>query len=365
MNQSEPLLLLVNPGSTSTKMAVWRGSEPLFSRTVQHGAAELANFHSIAEQHDFRKRVILEILRENGCCLSDFTAVVGRGGLLRPLPAGTYRVDAAMIADLEAGVQGEHASNLGGLIAAELAREAGITAYVVDPVVVDEMDEVAKLTGHPRIFRQSVFHALNHKAVAHLACRKLNKTYAGSRLIVAHLGGGISVGVHRDGRVVDVNNALDGDGPMAPERAGSLPAGQWLSECLRPERDAAGLRRQLAGLGGWKAHLGTSNAREVHERMVQGDRQAALVFEATAYQVAKEIGAAATVLEGKVDAIVFTGGLAHDADLIGRITARVAFIAPVLVFPGEDEMRALAEGVLRVLRGEEPLRIYADFRSKG
>ena len=353
------IVLAINPGSTSTKVAVYNGTERLFEETLRHSAEDLAPYARVADQYEFRRDVILGFLKRQGFSGDKFAAVVGRGGLLRFIPGGTYLVNDEMVADLRAGARGEHASNLGGLLARELSTEWGVPSYIVDPVVVDEMEEIARLSGHPLIPRKSIFHALNQKAVAKRYAASLQKPYNGLNLIVAHLGGGISVGAHRQGRVVDVNNALDGEGPFSPERSGSLPVGDLAKLCFSGKYTHAEIKKMLTGQGGLVAYLGTNDGREVRRRIDEGDAQAKLVYEALAYQVAKEIGSMAAVLKGKVDAVLLTGGLAYDKDyLIARISERVSFIAPVVTMPGEDEMSALAEGALRVLRGEETPLVY-------
>lgn len=351
-------ILVINPGSTSTKIAVFEDDKEVFKKNLSHSKEELSKFEKIVDQYEFRRDVILTTLKEEGVKLEEISAVVGRGGLLRPIPGGTYRVNEAMLHDLRIGLQGEHASNLGGILAYEIAKPYGIPAFIVDPVVVDEMEPIAKISGLPEIERRSIFHALNQKAVARLAAKDLGKDYEDVNLIVVHLGGGISVGVHRKGRVIDVNNALNGDGPFAPERAGGLPVWDAMKLALSGKFTERELKKKLAGQGGIVAYLGTNNMREVEKMVKAGDEKATLIFQAMAYQVAKEIGADATVLKGEVDAIVLTGGLAHSELFVGWIKERVSFIAKVLVYPGEDEMRALAFGALRVLRGEENVREY-------
>lgn len=349
---NDPLILVINPGSTSTKVAVFRGEEKLLHENIFHSLEELKSYKRIADQHGFRKSVILSFLDDHRCDIEGFSAVVGRGGMLLPVESGTYRITEKTV-DYLMNNPVEHASNLGALLAYEIGKPANIKAYIVDPIVVDEMEDVARVTGLPEVPRRSIFHALNQKAAAREAALRLGKKYDEVRLIVAHLGGGISVGAHDKGRVVDVNNALNGEGPMGPERAGSLPAWQLVELALSGKFDAAGLRRRITGGGGLTAHLGTNDVREVKRRMEKGDVRCALVYRAMAYQTAKEIGSMAAVLEGKIDAIVFTGGMAHDGDLIRLIEGRTSFLAPIVILPGEDEMASLAMGVLRVLRGQE------------
>ncbi len=351
-------LLIINPGSTSTKIAVTEDEREVLSANISHSAEELAPYNRIVDQKGFRKDIILRLLREKDIDPSGLTAVVGRGGLLVPIPSGVYRVNDRMLEDLYKGVQGEHASNLGGLIADEIARPLGIPAFIVDPVVVDELDEWARLSGIPEIRRRSIFHALNHKYSARLAARELGRNYESANLIVCHLGGGISIGAHRQGRVVDVNNALNGEGPIAPERAGTVPAGDLVGLAFSGKYDLGDLKKMLTGRGGMVAYLKTNDMRETLKRVAGGDREAGLVFEAMVATVAKQIGACAAVLKGQVDGIVLTGGLALSAEFVDRIKERVQFLGPVFVFPGENEMAALAEAGRRVMRGEETARTY-------
>lgn len=351
-------ILVINPGSTSTKIAIFEDEKELLSKTIRHSSDELKNFKSIISQYDFRVRIIEEELSKLNFKLEDFDAFVGRGGLLHPIESGTYRVNEAMLQDLLEARYGEHASNLGAIIAFNLAKKVNKPAYIVDPVVVDEMEPLARYSGLKGIERKSIWHALNQKAVARRAARDLGKTYQDVNLIVVHLGGGISVAAHKKGRTVDVNNALNGDGPFAPERAGGLPTISLVDLCLSGKYTYEEMKKLLAGKGGLVSHLGTNNALEVEKRIEDGDSYAKLVYEAMAYQVAKTIGEMATVLEGKVDAIVLTGGLARSDMLVNWIKERVSFISKVLVYPGEDEMTALLEGALRVLRGEEKEKTY-------
>jgi butyrate kinase len=358
-------LLVINPGSTSTKVSVYEDEQPLFVGTLHHSAREIGAFDHILDQYEFRLRVILEWLQERGIALASLSAVVGRGGLLRPIPSGTYRVTERMLTELGArNKEREHASNLGALLAHDIAEGVGLPAFIVDPVSVDEFDDLARVSGLPEIERRSLSHALNLKATARRAAADLGRPYPELNLIVVHLGGGISVTAHRRGQMVDVNQALDGTGPFAPERSGGLPVGDLVRMCFgvvpfdNLSLTYEEMFRKLAGQGGLVAHLGTNDAVEVEERIAVGDEHARLVYEAMAYQTAKEVGAMATVLEGLVDAIVITGGVAHSEMLVGWIRERVAWIAPVLVYPGEDEMLAMAQGALRVLRGEETARDY-------
>ena len=351
-------LLIINPGSTSTKIAIFDNEKPVLEETLRHSNEELAPFGTIIEQYEFRKNVILDTLNANGINITKLSAVVGRGGLLKPLESGTYRVNSKMLDDLRHRPMGHHASNLGAIIAHEIASQLGIPAFIVDPVVVDEMDEIARISGMPEIERISLLHALNQKAVGRRAAADLNRKYEDLNLIIAHLGGGISVGAHRKGRVVDVNNALDGEGPFSPERAGGLPIDGLIKLCYSGKYTLDEIKKKITGKGGLVAYLGTNDGREVVRMIEEGNKKAELVYKAMAYQVAKEIGACAAVLEGKVDAVCLTGGLAYDKHLTGWIKERVEFIGEVKVYPGEDEMIALAEGGLRVLREEEAAREY-------
>ncbi len=351
-------LLIINPGSTSTKIAIFDNEKPVLEETLRHSNEELAPFGTIIEQYEFRKNVILDTLNANGINITKLSAVVGRGGLLKPLQSGTYRVNSKMLDDLRHRPMGHHASNLGAIIAHEIASQLGIPAFIVDPVVVDEMDEIARISGMPEIERISLLHALNQKAVGRRAAADLNRKYEDLNLIIAHLGGGISVGAHRKGRVVDVNNALDGEGPFSPERAGGLPIDGLIKLCYSGKYTLDEIKKKITGKGGLVAYLGTNDGREVVRMIEEGNKKAELVYKAMAYQVAKEIGACAAVLEGKVDAVCLTGGLAYDKHLTGWIKERVEFIGDVRIYPGEDEMIALAEGGLRVLREEEDAREY-------
>jgi butyrate kinase len=345
-------ILAINPGSTSTKIAIFLGDEKILSQNISHTAEELAPFPKIIDQHHFREKVILDFLKQNAFDVGLLAAVVGRGGLLGPMASGTYLVNDEMTEYLK-HTQTEHASNLGALLASDIAKTIGVKAFIADPVTVDEMADVARITGLPEIPRISIFHALNQKAAARQAAKNLGKPYEKSRLIVAHLGGGISVGAHVDGKVVDVNNALNGDGPFAPERAGSLPSWSLIELATSGKHDRATLKKMITGKGGIVAHLKVNDMRKVEEMVKAGDRKAQVVFEAMAYNVAKEIGSLAAVLEGKIDAIVLTGGIAYDQIFIELIRRRVEFLAPLIILPGEDEMTALAQGALRVFLGEE------------
>lgn len=297
-------------------------------------------------------------MEKNNIALESLDGVVGRGGLLNPIEGGTYEVNDRMLEDLKAGLLGEHASNLGGILAYEISKAIDKKSFIVDPVVVDEMQDVARISGLKEIERKSIFHALNQKAVARKYAKAIDRKYEDLNLIVAHLGGGVSVGTHEKGRVIDVPNALDGEGPFSPERAGSLPVGDIVNICFSGEYTKEEVKKMLKGNGGIVSYLNTNDAREVEDRIKDGDQYAKLIYYAMAYQVAKEIGASAAVLKGKVDGIIITGGIAYDKVFTSWIEERVSFIGPVTVYPGEDELTALAEGGLRVLRGEEEAKIY-------
>ncbi|MDF2571027.1 MAG: Butyrate kinase [Sporomusa sp.] len=351
-------ILAINPGSTSTKVAVYDNEILLFEQVVRYSNEDLAPFESVIAQYEFRKNGILEMLADKGVALESLDAVVGRGGLLKPISGGTYAVNATMLEALRLAERGEHASNLGGVIAKEIGDKLHIPSYIVDPVVVDELADIARVSGIPGYDRLSTFHALNQKAVARRISKELGKSYDKANLIIAHMGGGITVGAHQGGRVIEVNDGLYGEGPFSPERAGSVPTGHMLDLCFSGEHTSNEVKKIIAGKGGLVAYLGTNDGREVVKRIEAGDAKAKLVYEAMAYQIAKEIAADAAVLFGKVDAIVLTGGLAYDKLLVQLITERVRFIAEVKVVPGEHEMIALTEGALRVLRGEETAKEY-------
>ena len=350
-------VLVINPGSTSTKVAIFKNEENLFQTNLSHSPEELDRFEKIADQYDLRKDIILKWLEEKGISTDDLIAVVGRGGLLRSMPGGTYKVTSPMIQDLKVGVQGEHASNLGGIIARAIADRADAEAYIVDPVAVDEFQDIARISGMPEIERRSLGLALNIKAVGHRTALDMNKKFHEVNLIVAHLGGGISVAPVNKGRILDYNNANE-MGPFSPERTGGLPVGDLAGLCFSGKYTFKEIKTKLRGKGGLTAYLGINDAREVEEMIQAGDEKAKLVYKAMAYQIGKEIGSMSTVLGGQIDAVVLTGGLAHSEMLTKDIKAMTEFIAPVVIHPGEDEMQALNEGVLRVQKGEETPKIY-------
>ncbi|ELC8419752.1 butyrate kinase [Clostridium perfringens] len=351
-------LLIINPGSTSTKIGVYEGEKEILEETLRHSAEEILKYDTIFDQLDFRKEVILKVLKEKGIDINELDAVVGRGGMLKPIEGGTYEVNEAMVEDLKIGVQGPHASNLGGILSNEIAKEIGKRAFIVDPVVVDEMEDVARLSGVPELPRKSKFHALNQKAVAKRYAKEHNASYEDVNLIVVHMGGGVSVGAHRKGRVIDVNNALDGDGPFSPERAGGVPSGELLEMCFSGKYSKEEVYKKLVGKGGFVAYANTNDARDLIKLSQEGDEKGLLIFNAFIYQIAKEIGSMAVVLDGEVDAIVLTGGIAYSDYVTNAINKKVKWIAPMVVYGGEDELLALAQGAIRVLDGVEEAKIY-------
>jgi len=357
-----PTILAINPGSTSTKCAIYQDTGEAWKKSVSHSPEELARRRGMREQLELRGRAVREGIEESGIPLGEISAVVGRGGLLRPLEGGVYEVNEKMKADLSTARYGTHASNLGALIADSIASEIGVRAFIVDPVVVDELDPIARYSGIPEIPRRSIFHALNQKAIARKAARGLGKPYAGCSLVVAHMGGGISIGIHVNGRVVDVNNALDGEGPFAIERAGTVPAGDWMRWVLAHQHDPQGLQLMLTGKGGLVAYLGTNDFPGIEKSAEGGgERDSALCDElirAQCYQISKSIAGLSCFTGGRLDAIVLTGGLAFSKRVVEDITRRVSFLAPVLVFPGENELEALAMGAREVLLGEADARTY-------
>jgi butyrate kinase len=358
-NLAKRLILAVNPGSTSTKFSLYEEADMVFERSLCHTPEELSRFEKIADQFHFRKKLIMDELRSQQVDFASIAAVVGRGGLVKPIESGIYRVNQRMKDDLTAGVSGQHASNLGGLIADDIASSLpNAAAYIVDPVVVDELNPVARISGHPEIERRSIFHALNQKAIARIYADAVGRRYEEMRLVIAHMGGGISVGAHLCGKVIDVNNALDGDGPFSPERSGGLPSGQLTDLCFSGKFSHAEIKSMITGKGGMMAYLGTNNFKEVCRMAGNGESKAILISRGVAYQVAKEIGAMSAVLGGKVDAIILTGGMAYQDTLIKNISEMVSFIAKIVVYPGEDELKALAFNALLALDGRIVIKTY-------
>jgi butyrate kinase len=352
-------ILVLNPGSTSTKIAVYEKRNQVFLKNIKHDQEKLRSFEHIADQFTFRKETIVEEVKNAGLDINKVKIVVGRGGLLKPIPGGVYEVNDAMIRELTYPVS-EHESNLGGLIAHEIARDIGphVKAYIVDPICVDEMEEISRISGMPEIPRKSIFHALNQRAVARTHARENGWKYEELNLIVAHMGGGVSVGCHCKGRVIDTNNGLNGDGPMTPERTGGLPVAQLTELCFSGKYTKAEVLKKIKGWGGFCAYLGTNDVVEIERRIHDGDEYAKLIFSAMAYQVAKEIGAMSTVLKGQVDAILLTGGVAYSNRMTEMISERVKHLAPVRLYPGEGEMDALALNAYLVMTGELEVKEY-------
>ena len=350
--------LIINPGSTSTKIGVFEDETLLFEETLRHSTEEISQYATIFDQKDFRKKIITDLLKEKNFDVNTLNMVVGRGGMLKPIPGGTYAVTDDLLEDLKVGVQGQHASNLGGILAREIADSIGVPSYIVDPVVVDELAPAARYSGMAEIPRGSIFHALNQKAVAKRYAAETGKSYESLRLIVVHMGGGVSVGAHEDGKVVDVFSAFDGDGAFSPERAGGVPCGALVKLCFSGKYTEKEVYSKLIGKGGFNAYCGTNDMRDVDKMVDEGDKKAEEVREAFITQVAKDIGSMACVLQGKVDQILVTGGIAYDQAVVAGLKERAEWIAPFTVYPGEDELMALVQGGLRVLRGEEEVKVY-------
>lgn len=356
-------VLSINPGSTSTKVARFLGEEPVWNETIRYSSDELAPFGSIMEQFDFRLKTIRDILAQRDGGNVPVDAVVGRGGIIDPLPGGTFRVDETLIARLRLGKPWEHASNLGGVLANALATEWKVPAFIVDPVSVDEMVPEAKIMGLPDLPKPAFSHALNIKATVRRAARDKGAPWDSLNFVVAHLGGGISIVAHRKGRIVDLSNGTE-YGPFAADRTGGLPVGALASLCFSGQYTERDVRRKLMGHGGILAYLGVTDLREVRKMIDAGDERAALVYRALVWQVAKEIGAQAVSMGEKIDAILFTGGMAYDSEFVRMLQERVQWIAPCLVYAGEDEMLALTQGALRVLKGEEEPKNFGDYVNK-
>ena len=351
-------ILVINPGSTSTKIGVFEDQKEIFTEGISHSAEELAPFPNVASQYDFRRERILSLLKARNFDLRKVSAIVGRGGLLRPIPGGVYAVNEAMKADLLSATYGEHASNLGGLIASSMAAELKVPAYIADPVVVDELSDVARVVGHKLFTHVSIFHALNQKAVARRWCRENGKKYEDVNLIVAHMGGGVSVGFHEKGRVVDVNNALNGEGPFSPERSGTLPALQLAKLCFSGKYGEAEVAKMITGKGGLVSLMGSNDMRVAEKAAREGNPEGILYYNAFIYQVGKAIGALAAAAKGKVDAIILTGGIAYGKEVVHGISEMCGFIAPVIAYPGEGELEALALAGIRALSGEAKVQNY-------
>lgn len=350
--------LIINPGSTSTKIGVFEDETLLFEETLRHSTEEISKYATIFDQKDFRKNIIIDLLKSKEFDIKSLGMVVGRGGMLKPIPGGTYACTDALVKDLEIGVSGQHASNLGGILAREIADEIGVPSFIVDPVVVDELMPIARYSGVPELPRVSIFHALNQKAVAKRYAKETGKKYEDLNLIVVHMGGGVSVGPHKNGKVIDIFNALDGDGAFSPERSGAVPVGALVKMCFSGEYTQAEVYKKLVGNGGFNAYVGTNDMRDVEKMVNEGNEKAAEVRDAFILQMSKNIGAMATVLEGKVDQIIVTGGIAYDKYVVAKLKERCEWIAPFTVYPGEDELLALVQGGLRVLNGEEEAKNY-------
>ncbi len=349
-------ILAIDPGSTSTKVGIFHDGR-LTKENIKHSREELERYTSILQQKEMRFEAIKQFIER--LRLNSFNAIVGRGGLIKPVEGGVYRVNRRMIEDLQKGIYGQHASNLGGILAYEFASLYNCPAFIADPVVIDEMDRVAKFSGLKGIERLSIFHALNQRATARKACEKLSLNYNKASIIVAHMGGGISVGLHKNGRVVDVNNALDGDGPFAMERSGSLPVSGVLKLIRDKKFTPESLLDTVSKRGGVYSYLSTVDMSEIEKRIADGDRYAEDVIEALIYQISKEIAALSSAVCGKVDAIVLTGGLAHSRRITEGIKKRISFISRVLIFEGEFEIEALIDAAKRVLNKEEEPKNYS------
>lgn len=350
--------LVINPGSTSTKIGIFEDETLLFDETLRHSTEEIARYDSIIDQKDFRRDIILDFLKSKDFDVNSLDVVVGRGGMLKPIPGGTYAVNDALVRDLEIGVSGQHASNLGGILAKEIADSIGKPSFIVDPVVVDELCDEARVSGVPELPRISIFHALNQKAVAKRYAAEAGKDYNSLNLIVVHMGGGVSVGAHMQGKVVDVFNALDGDGAFSPERAGGVPSGSLIKLCFSGKYSEKEVYKKIVGAGGFNALLGTNDMRDVDKMIQEGNKEADLYRRAFIFQVSKDIGSMACVLSGKIDQIIITGGIAYDKEVVAGLKEHCGFLAPITVYPGEDELLALVQGGLRVVNGTEKALEY-------
>ena len=350
-------ILAINPGSTSTKIGLFEDGVQVFEKVIRHQREEFEPYAKIVDQFEFRKSLVEAALKEMNLAVEEMDALVGMGGPTRPVAGGTYIICKNMVRDLRSTAYGDHASGLGSIIAYEMTRGTDIPAFMVDPVVVDEFADIARISGHPLLPRRSIFHALNQKATAKRYCKEHGKRYEDINLIVTHMGGGISVGIHQKGQVVDANNALDGDGPFTPERSGTVPVGQLANLCFSGAYSLSDVRTMIKGRGGLVAYTGSNSAKDLEDK-AEHDPESKLLLDALAYQVAKTIGEMSTVVSGEVEAILLTGGISHSQYIVDEITKRVSFIAPVHPYPGEDELGALAGGALRVLRGEEAAKVY-------
>ncbi len=352
-------ILAINPGSTSTKITVYEDETMLYSNNIKHSAEEVGKFPSIISQKDYRIQLIRDDLKKNGYDIYDLDAISCRGGLLKALPSGgTYEVSDKMVDDLTKAERGEHASNLGGLLARDIADEIGKKAYTVDPTVIDELIDIARYSGLPELPRVSKFHALNQKAIARRYAKENGKKYEDVNVVVCHMGGGCSIGAHRKGKVIDVNNALDGDGPFTPNRTGTLPTGDLVKLCFSGKYSFAELYRKIVVNGGTVGYVGSNDFQEIRKKANEGDKACKELLDAYIYDVSKNIGMMAVPLKGEIDAILLTGGIAYGKEIVEGIREYTESIAPVIAYPGEDEMLALTQGVLRVLNGEEAAKVY-------
>jgi len=349
-------ILVINPGSTSTKLSIFEGRSEIVTETREHTAAQLKDFNAVIEQEPMRLKVLKNFLKKHN--VKNLAAIAARGGLVKPLSSGVYEVNQAMTRDLKAARYKEHASNMGAILAADLAEEYDCKAFIADPVVVDEMEEAARYSGIKNLPRKSIFHALNQKSAARKAAEELGISYERGNFIVAHMGGGISVGAHRLGRVIDVNNALDGDGPFSPERSGGVPAGDLVNLCFSGSSSQAELKKKIVGRGGLVDYLGTNNLKEILQKREQGDKGASLAVQAMVLQISKEIASHGATLKGDIDAVVLTGGIAQSETVTNLIKDHIYYLARVIIIPGEREMTALAENISRVLEGEQQAKEY-------
>lgn len=352
-------ILVINPGATSTKIAVYRTNKFVFLKTIRHDSDEFIKFNNTVDQLDMRMGLVLKEVEDNHIPFEQLGLIIARGGLIRPIESGIYEVNASMVSDLKKGIMGDHASNLGGLIANRLkGKFPNAKAYIADPVVVDELQDVARISGHPEFPRTSIFHALNQKSTARTYAQSRGMEYEELNLIIAHLGSGVSVGAHKKGRVIDVNNGLDGEGPFGPERSGTLPTGALVRYCFESGKSHQEVKKMLAGSGGLFAYMGHKDAGKIERLAREGNPKAKLIQNAMAYQISKEIGAMSAVLGGEVHAIILTGGIAHNPDLTAFIKEHIGFIAPVFIYPGEDEMRALAINGALLISGKIEAKEY-------
>ncbi len=349
-------ILIINPGSTSTKISVYRRRTEMLKLNLSHSVEELNRLKNIEQHQAFRKYIILQELEKNGFRISDLAIIMSRGGLVKPISSGVYEINPSMLKDLEKATF--HASNLGAMIAYELATQNDIKSYIANPVVVDELEDIARFSGHALFKRKSIFHALNQKSVAHTYAKSQNKSYNQLNLIIVHMGGGISVTAHKKGKAIDTNQALDGDGPFSPERSGTLPMGEVIRMAFSRKYTREEMLKMIVGKGGLYSYLGTNDAKKIEKSIKRGDKKTKEVYKAMGYQIAKEIGAMAVVLKGNIDAIILTGGMAYSKFLTDFITSNVHFLAPIKIYPGEDEMKTLAENAYNILRNKATINIY-------